>query len=178
MTTRLLFCRSIGKQYSIQQLIPVVLILIHYFHKRSACMRKVIIVVKLWSVWLNLSTKPFVCGWYAEEILFCVCQIKRACWACWQTLPWSDMTNFVQPCLHVQKTVMVCWFSVMYTYPHIIWKRNLATHWALFSGRGAASGHFEKKSTKVIMYLLPIAVFGRGPIISTPTYRCKYNTTY
>ena len=49
-----------------------------------------------------------------------------------------------------------------------ILNKNEATNFALLSGNGSASGHLEKLSTKVMMYLLPLDVIGSGPTISIP----------
>jgi len=38
----------------------------------------------------------------------------------------------------------------------------------VLSGSAAASGHLENKQDTVMMYLLPLAVSGRGPTKSTP----------
>ena len=55
-------------------------------------------------------------------------------------------------------------------YLHIILYRKRATPFALLSGSGSVSCHFENKSTRVTIYLLPLGVSGSGPIRSIPTY--------
>lgn len=55
-------------------------------------------------------------------------------------------------------------------YLHIILYKKSETDLALLSGSASASGHLEKKSTRVMIKRLPFFVFGNGPIRSIPTY--------
>lgn len=94
----------------------------------SSCFPSSILVKALTKVWLNLSSNPFVWGWYAADIRWSTPVRSNRCrvTSLTNSLPWSDWIIRGLPCL-----VMT-------------WKRNFATKWADLSGTAAASGHFVK----------------------------------
>ena len=59
--------------------------------------------------------------------------------------------------------------EIILLYLHTILYKKSETDSALLSGRASASGHLEKKSTRVMMKRLPHCVFGSGPTRSIPT---------